>query len=106
MTEPTEEGRWLTHVVMGQILPLLELSGQTRLGFAGACVCGICLEAADNLPCLNKIGSLCDTVTNDYDLSSFSKASSTLLGDGPSGWGCGSSTPPPATEGPYPSLHV
>lgn len=58
MTEPTEEGRWSTHVVMGQILPLLELSGQTRLGFAGARVCGICLEAADNLWYPNKIGFL------------------------------------------------
>lgn len=32
--------------------------GQTRLGLAGAGVCGICLEAAENLRCPNKIGFL------------------------------------------------
>lgn len=83
------------HVVMGQILPLLGLSEQTRLRFAGARVCGICLEAADNLRCPNKIGSLYDIVINDYDLSSFAKASSTLLGDGLSDLGVWKFNPSP-----------
>lgn len=103
MTETTEEGRWKTYVVMGQIPPLLGLSGQTRLGFAGAGVCGICLEAAENLRCPNKIGFLdirghtevYDRVTADYDLSSFAKASSTLLGDGLSDLGVWNFNPTP-----------